>query len=119
MLNSAGMGCHVHNSLTVALIMCFMLMIYVLLYPVLVDFRVLLNIYAKFGLQNDIEYNPVKSLCNSTYLKAKVTYNNTHRGIMGDNLWDSASSMFVNNAIDTFGILMPYNIYSLKKVSVT
>ena len=33
-----------------------LLMTYVLLLPVLVDFKGLLNIYAKFGIVNDVEY---------------------------------------------------------------
>ena len=38
----------------------------------------------------------------STYAKLKVAYNNMHRRILGYNRWDSASNMFVSNAIDNF-----------------
>ena len=50
-----------------------------------------------------------------SYLKAKVAYNNRHRQILGYNRWDSASSMFANNAIDTFDALLRKNIYGFKK----
>ena len=38
-----------------------------------------------------------------------------HRRILGYNRRDSASSMFANNAIDTFDALLRKNIYGLKK----
>ena len=38
----------------------------------------------------------------STYAKLKVAFNNMHRRILGYNKWDSASKMFVSNAIDNF-----------------
>ena len=52
-----------------------------------------------------------------TYLKAKVLYNNIHvyRRIWGYHRWNGTSSMFVNNAIDMFDVLMCKNIYGLKK----
>ena len=50
-----------------------------------------------------------------SYLKAKVAYNNMHRRILGYNRRDSASSMFPNNAIDTFDAILRKNIYGLKK----
>ena len=50
-----------------------------------------------------------------SYLKAKVAYNNMHTRILGYNRRDSASSMFANNAIDTFDALLRKNIYGLKK----
>ena len=46
-----------------------------------------------------------------SYLKANVAYNNMHRRILGYNRRDSASSMFANNAIDTFDALLRKNIY--------
>ena len=54
-----------------------------------------------------------------TYLKAKVAYNNMHRQIVLYNRWDSASSMFVYNAIDTLDILLHKNIYGLKNAFLT
>ena len=45
-----------------------------------------------------------------SYLKTKVAYNNIHRRILGYNRRDSASSMFANNAIDTFNALLRKNI---------
>ena len=62
-LNSAGIGCHIHMLTTTALITCFMLTTYVLLHPVLAGFRARWTFCAKFGLENDVEYNPIKSLC--------------------------------------------------------
>ena len=50
-----------------------------------------------------------------SYLKAKVAYNNMHRGILGYSRRDSASGMFANNAIDTFDALLRKNINGLKK----
>ena len=52
----------------------------------------------------------------SSYLKARVAYNNMRRQILGYSRWDSASSMFANNAIDTFDALLRKNIYGLKKL---
>ena len=49
-----------------------------------------------------------------THLKAKDSYNKMPRQIFWYNRWDSASSMFVNNAIDTFDILLHKNLYGLK-----
>ena len=54
-----------------------------------------------------------------SYLKAKVAYNNMHRQIFGFNRRDSASSMFANNAIDTFDALLRKNIYGLKNTFLT
>ena len=54
-----------------------------------------------------------------SYLKAKVAYNNMHRRILGYNRRDSASSMFANNAIDTFDALLRKNIYGLKNAFLT
>ena len=51
--------------------------------------------------------------------KAKVAYNNMHRRILGYNRRDSASSMFANNAIDTFDALLRKNIYGLKNAFLT
>ena len=49
-----------------------------------------------------------------SYLKAKVAYNNMHRRILGYNRRDSASSMFANNAIDTFDLIrVMYNCFEI------
>ena len=49
-----------------------------------------------------------------SYLKAEVAYSNMHRRILGYNRRDSASSMFADNAIDTFDALLRKNSYGLK-----
>ena len=54
-----------------------------------------------------------------TYLKAKAAYNNMHRRILGYNRWDSASSMFVNNATDTFDALLREDIYGFQNAFLT
>ena len=54
-----------------------------------------------------------------SYLKANVAYNNMHRRILGYSRLDSASSMFANNAIDTFDALLRRNIYGLKNAFLT
>jgi len=46
-----------------------------------------------------------------TYLKGKVAYNTMHIQILGYHQLDSASSMFVNTAMNTFDVLMHTNIY--------
>ena len=38
-------------------------------------------------------------------------YNNMHRRILGYNRWDSASNIFVSNAIDNFDANLRKNIY--------
>ena len=38
-----------------------------------------------------------------------------HRRILGYYRWNSASCIFVNNAIDSFDVIMGKNIYDLKK----
>ena len=38
-----------------------------------------------------------------------------HRRILGYSRWDSAGSMFANNAFDAFDALLHKNIYGLKK----
>ena len=48
-----------------------------------------------------------------------TVYNNMHRQILGYNWWDSANFMFVNNAIDSFDVVMRKNIYGLKKCIFT
>ena len=45
-----------------------------------------------------------------------IVANNRHRQILGYNRRDSMSSMFANNAIDTFDALLRKNIYGLKKL---
>ena len=45
------------------------------------------------------------------YLKAKVPKKNTRRWILGHHRWDSASNIFVNNANDTFDVILRMNIY--------
>ena len=52
-----------------------------------------------------------------TYFKAKVAYYNMHKRILGYQRWDSVSSRFVSNAIDTFYVLMHKNIYDFKMYS--
>ncbi|KAK2192621.1 hypothetical protein NP493_26g07049 [Ridgeia piscesae] len=54
-----------------------------------------------------------------SYLKAKSEVNNMHRRILGYNRRDSASSMFGNNAIDTFDALLRKNIYGFKNAFLT
>ena len=49
-----------------------------------------------------------------TCLQAKVAYNNMHKRMLGYNRWDSASNMFVNNAIDTFDVLLRKNMIGFK-----
>ena len=46
-------------------------------------------------------------------MKAKVACNNILTRIL--TRWESASSMFVNNAIDIFNVLMRKNIHGLNK----
>ena len=38
-----------------------------------------------------------------------------HRRILGYQRWDGASFMFVENAIDSFDVIMRKNIFGLKK----
>ena len=45
----------------------------------------------------------------------KAAYNNMYRRILGYNKWDSASNMFVNNAIDNFDANLRKNIYRFKQ----
>ena len=60
MLNSAGIGCHIHscciNHVFYANDICGIA-------PSPSGLQGLLNICAKFGLENYVEYNPIKSLC--------------------------------------------------------
>ena len=60
MLNSAGIGCHIHhcciNHVFYADDIC-------VIAPSPSGLQRLLNICAKFGLENDAEYNPIKWLC--------------------------------------------------------
>ena len=60
MLNSYGIGCHIHNC-------CINHVFYAddicVIAPNPSGLQGLLNICAKFGLENDVEYNPIKSLC--------------------------------------------------------
>ena len=60
MLNSAGIGCHIHNC-------CINHVFYAddicVIAPSPSGLQGLLNICAKFGLETDVEYNPIKSLC--------------------------------------------------------
>ena len=60
MLNSAGIGCHIHtyctNHVFYADDIC-------VIAPSPSGLQGLLNICATFGLVNDVEYNPIKSLC--------------------------------------------------------
>ena len=51
----------------------------------------------------------------STYAKLKVAYNNMHRRILCYNRWDSASNMFVSNAIDNFDASLRQNIYRFRQ----
>ena len=203
MLNSAVIGCHIHNYCTNHVFYADDICV---IAPCPSGLQGLLNICAKFGLVNDVEYNPIKSLCmvfkprgfnqkcpdiymnvnklayvkeakylgviicndlkddgdilrhlrnmyarsnsiirkchhcsvgvklslfhayscttyccqlwvnfnKGSYLKVKVAYNNMHRRILGYNRRDSASSMFANNAIDTFDALLRKNMYGLK-----
>ena len=60
MLNSAGIGCHIHNCCTNHLFYADDICV---IAPSPSGLQGLLNIYAKFGLENDVEYNPIKSLC--------------------------------------------------------
>ena len=52
MLNSAGIGCHIHNRCTNHMFA-----------PNTSGLQALLNICTKFGFENDIKYNPIKSIC--------------------------------------------------------
>ena len=54
------------------------------------------------------------NLNKGTYLKAKVDYNDMHTWILGSSRWSSASSMCVNNAIDTFYVLRRKNISGIE-----
>ena len=60
MLNSAGIRCHIHNC-------CYNHVFYAVELCVIAHspngLQGLLNICATFGIENDVEYNPIKSLC--------------------------------------------------------
>ena len=60
MLTSAGIGCHIHNCCTNHV---FYADDKCVIAPSPSGLQGLLNICAKFGLVNDVEYNPIKSLC--------------------------------------------------------
>ena len=60
MLNSAGIGCHIHKYCTNHVFYADDICV-IALSPI--GLQGLLNICAKFGLVNDVEYNPIKSLC--------------------------------------------------------
>ena len=70
MLNSAGIGCHIHNC-------CINHVFYAddicVIAPSPSGLQGLLNICAKFGLETDVEYNPIKSLC--TWSSSHVVLN--------------------------------------------
>ena len=81
MLNSAGIGCHIHNC-------CINHVFYVddicVIAPSPSGLQGLLNICAKFGLENYVEYNPIKSLCmvfkpRSFNLKCPDIYMNVNK----------------------------------------
>ena len=60
MLNSAGIGCHIHNYCTNHVFYADNICV---IAPSPSGLQGSLNICAKFGLVNDVEYNPIKSLC--------------------------------------------------------
>ena len=60
MLNIARIGCHIHNCCTNHVFYADDICV---IAPSLSGLQGLLNICAKFGFKNDIEYNPIKSLC--------------------------------------------------------
>ena len=60
MLNSAGIGCHIHKCCTNHVFYADNICV---IAPNPSGLQGLLNICAKFWLGNDVEYNPIKSLC--------------------------------------------------------
>ena len=60
MLNSAGIGCHIHNCCTNHVFYADEICV---IAPSPSGLQGLLNICAKFGFENDVEYNPINSLC--------------------------------------------------------
>ena len=60
MQNSAGIGCHIHNYCTNHVFYADDICV---IAPSPSGLQGLLNICAMFGLVNDVEYNPIKSLC--------------------------------------------------------
>ena len=60
MLNSAGIGCHIHNCCTNHVFYADDICV---IAPSPSGLQGLLNRCAKFGLENYVEYNPIKSLC--------------------------------------------------------
>ena len=81
MLNSAGIGCHIHNC-------CINNVFYAddifVMSPSPSGLLGLLNICAKFGLENDVEYNSIKSKCTvfkprSFNLKCPNIYMNVNK----------------------------------------
>ena len=62
MLNSAGTGCHTHNCCTNHVLYADDICVIVPMQSYS-GLQGLLNICAKFGLENDVEYNPIRSLC--------------------------------------------------------
>ena len=60
MLNNAGIVCHIHNCCTNHVFYADDICV---IAPSPIGLQGLLNICAKFGFENDVEYNPIKSLC--------------------------------------------------------
>ena len=80
-LNSAGIGCHIHNCCTNHVFYAYDICV---IAPSPSGLQGLLNICAKFGLENDVEYNPIKSLCvvfkpRGFNLKCPDTYINLNK----------------------------------------
>ena len=79
MLNSAGIGCHIHNCCTNHMFYADDLCV---IAPSPSGLQALLNICAKFCFENYIKYNPVKSICmviNGFRLKYPYLYMNNNK----------------------------------------
>ena len=59
MLNSSGIGCHIHNCCTIHMFYADDVCV---IAPSPSGLQALLNICAKFGFENYIKYNPIKSI---------------------------------------------------------
>ena len=57
-------------------------------------------------------------MCNSTFNKVRVAFNNAYRQLLGYTRFDSASHMFVSNYIDNFEtcIIKNVDLYGLYNV---
>ena len=81
MLNSAGIGCHIHNCCTKHIFYADDLCV---IAPSPSGLQALLNMCAKFSFENDIKYNPIKSICmvikpRGFHLKCPDIYMNNNK----------------------------------------